>query len=289
MLSYQHEYHFGNHADLLKHSTLALVLQALNEKPKPYTVIDAHAGSGRYSLADEKNQKTGEAADRITRVLRYFMEENSKNNAIYDYLLLCQRYAGEGFYPGSPEIARCFSRTGDKIILMELHPQEFSTLSVNMKLPVISGNGGASVSVHRRDSWEGIAALTPPEYKRGLLLIDPSYEEDSDYENAAKCAELMKKRWNTGIVCIWYPLLQHRKLEIATLKSRCANCVREGSDRGVLCAEFCVKSEEESGLYGSGMIVINPPWKLDEKLKNALDFLSRAIPESRFSVNELLN
>ena len=278
MLSYQHEYHFGNHADILKHLTLTLILSHLNEKNKPYSVIDAHAGAGRYNVLDEKNEKTGEFSKGISLLL-----SAADNPICKTYFDICKSYIAKNYYPGSPEIARCMTREGDKITLMELHPQEIEKLKANMKLPVLFGEKkNEDISIHYRNSYEGIIAITPPEPKRGLLLLDPSYEESSDYNNVAEIALAMKKKWNIGIVAIWYPLLAHRKTEIAQLKAAAASCGQEGSDRGVLCAEMCVQNENDDSLprlYGSGMIVINPPWKLKEELSQALPNIAKILSE----------
>lgn len=277
MLSYQHEYHFGNHADILKHLTLTLILSHLNEKKKPYTVIDAHAGAGRYNIDDERNAHTGEFSKGIATLL-----SKAENNTLCQpYFDICKNYMAKGFYPGSPEIERCMTREGDDIILMELHPQEIEKLKENMSLPVLCGEKKIeNIAIHHRNSYEGIIALTPPTHKRGLLLLDPSYEESADYENIEKIALLMKKRWNVGIVAIWYPLLAHRKAEIASLKAAAAASAQEGSDKGVLCAELLVQDESDESLprlYGSGMIVINPPWKLKEQLSEILPFIAERL------------
>ena len=276
MLSYQHEYHFGNHADILKHLTLTLILSHLNEKNKPYTVIDAHAGAGRYNIDDERNAHTGEFSKGISLLL-----SKSENTLCQPYFDICKNYMEKGFYPGSPEIERCMTREGDHIILMELHPQAIEKLNENMRLPPLySEKKSENISIHHRNSYEGVIAVTPPEHKRGLLLLDPSYEETSDYENVEKIALSMKKRWNVGIVAIWYPLLSHRKAEIARLKAAAATCAKEGSDKGVLCAELCVQDESDENLprlFGSGMIVINPPWKLKEQLSEILPLIAESL------------
>ncbi len=278
MLSYQHEYHFGNHADIIKHLTLSLILSHLNEKDKPYSIIDAHAGAGRYHIADEKNAMTGEFERGISLLLSHLTHSE---HICKTYFEICKCYMAKNFYPGSPEIERCMARAGDKITLMELHPQEIIKLKDNMKLPVLYGEQKREhISIHCRNSYEGVIALMPPEPKRGVLLLDPSYEETSDYENVAKIALEMNKRWNTGIVAIWYPLLVHRKAEIARIKAAAANCVQKGSDRKVLYAEMCVQDENDTAqprLYGSGMIVINPPWKLQEELSSSLPKIAKTL------------
>lgn len=283
MLSYQHEYHFGNHADILKHLTLTLILSHLNEKTKPYSLIDAHAGAGRYSISDERNEKTGEFSRGVSLLLSQ-MNDNLNKEPFKTYFDMCRAYADKNYYAGSPEIMRCCARECDSITLMELHPQEIEKLKDNMKLPTLYGSPKAQkIAIHHRNSYEGVLAITPPEPKRGLLLLDPSYEETSDFENVAEIAEAMKKKWSVGIVAVWYPLLAHRKCEISMLKERLSVCAREGSDRGVLCAELCVQDENDESLprlFGSGMVVINPPWKLKDELSEILPPLAKILSES---------
>lgn len=273
MLSYRHAFHAGNHADILKHSLLTLVLQSLHKKDKPFSLIDTHAGAGIYVLDDERAEKTGETNAGIINLLEKI--DNQPNislpEEIVPYINLCKKYKNQNKYPGSPEIMRNYLREKDKIQLIELHNTEIDILRVNMKKNLHDGRLG----IHHRNAFDAIKALLPPAPRRGLLLMDPSYEVDSDYENVSEGLKLAHKKWSSGILCLWYPLLKHRNAELAFMKSSLRE-LAASTPTSFLCAELLVDSpEKEMGLYGSGMIVINMPWHLDEQMKNILPFLAK--------------
>lgn len=298
MLSYQHIFHAGNHADILKHCVLIHVLNSLNKKDKPYTFFDTHAASGLYDLTDVRSLKTGEAGRGIISLL----EKNAENKTdalptlLQSYLDFIKTYVNDSRYPGSPEIERCFMREQDTLILSELHPQEIENLKMNMKKPCCNKTL-PSIKVHNRNGWEMLTALTPPVTKRGAVLIDPSYEESSDYQKAADTICAVHKKWSNGIIMLWYPLLAHREGEIESMLDRICETSRvqnqnieiadlrfevfdKNEHKEVSLEEFR-KSEGKNPprLYGSGMLVLNAPWKLEEEvklvIKNASSCLSQ--------------
>ena len=289
MLSYQHIFHAGNHADLLKHTVLIQVLKSLNKKDKPYTFFDTHSGSGLYDLTDSRSQKTGEAEKGIVSLQK---TEGELPAAFADYLEFVKPYLFDSHYPGSPEIERRFMRTQDVLILSELHPQEIENLRENMKKPC---ENSPSVQVHNRDGWEMLRALTPPLTKRGAVLIDPSYEETSDYEKAADTILAVHKKWSNGIIMLWYPLLSHREGEIETMLDQISEGARAGNPNieiSDLRLEIFDKTEHKEvsleefrasegknppRLYGSGMLVLNSPWKLKEAVESAIDYIRNEI------------
>jgi len=296
MLSYRHAFHAGNHADILKHSMLVLILKSLQKKDKPYTLIDTHAGAGIYTLDDERAVKTGEAEAGIVRLLRCAGERpESVPEELLPYLDLCRAYEKDGRYPGSPEIMRNFLRpvagaapaaTGsaksgtapvslaqDKLILLELHNTEIDVLRINMK----RGSDSSRINIHHRDAYEAMSALVPPEPKRGLLLMDPSYEVDSDYTNVIDSLRTAHRRWTSGVICLWYPLLKRRVAETAQLKAALRDAAAE-TPCSFMTAELVVDDEEnEAGLYGSGMAVINPPWHLEDSMRKTLPYLASVL------------
>lgn len=292
MLSYRHAFHAGNHADILKHSLLTLVLKSLQKKDKPYTLVDTHAGAGIYVLDDERAEKTGETKDGILRLLDNAAGGTSDSaasgaartepawkadvpDALKPYLELCCGYIADGKYPGSPEIMARHIRSQDKLMLIELHNTEIDVLRVNMKKSIHDGRMG----IHHRNAFEAVDALLPPDPRRGLLLMDPSYEVDSDWTNAADALVRTHRHWSVGVLCLWYPLLKHRESEIALLKSSLREAAA-ATPSSFLCAELLVDTpDRETGLYGSGMMVINPPWHLDEQLKEILPYLTRVLTE----------
>ncbi|MCR5253433.1 MAG: 23S rRNA (adenine(2030)-N(6))-methyltransferase RlmJ [Treponema sp.] len=304
MLSYQHIFHAGNHADILKHLTLFFVLSSLNKKEKPYTYFDTHSGSGLYDLLDNRSQKTSEAAKGISRLISSKKMISGSHPLLNDYLSLIDRYYSKNFYPGSPEIARMLSRAQDFIVLSELHPKEVDNLKKNMLHPEFEGLC-KNVQVHNRNGFEMLKALTPPKTKRGAVLIDPSYEETSDYINCAKTICAVNKKWTNGIIMLWYPLLAHREAEINQMLNEIQTSARSVNPNIEICdlrleiaskdshKEMSLKEYEQSEknpprLYGSGMLVLNAPWKLEEEINNELEVISSFVSstsQQSFGIN----
>lgn len=292
MLSYQHIFHAGNHADLLKHSVLIQVLDSLNKKEKPYTFYDTHSGSGLYDLEDNRSLKTGEAEKGIGLVSK-LSADASLPPALKRYLEFVNNYLKQGRYPGSPEIERSLMRKSDILILSELHPQEIENLRENMK-KAANAEDDPSVQIHKRDGWEMLSALTPPATKRGAVLIDPSYEEACDYQKAVDTILAVHKKWSNGIILLWYPLLSYREGEINSMLDRITEGARainqnieiedlrlevydKALHKEVSLEEFrASEGKNPPRLYGSGMLVINAPWKLKEETEKAISFIKNA-------------
>jgi 23S rRNA (adenine2030-N6)-methyltransferase len=265
MLSYRHAFHAGNHADILKHAALSQILLYLEQKDKPFTYIDTHAGAGRYDLTDERAEKTGETKEGIGRLY----DRTNVPDFFIPYIELCKRERDlHGIYPGSPEIARQLCRENDSIVLMELHPTEIDNLRTNM-------GGDKRIHIHHRDGFAGLAALCPPEPKRGLALIDPSYELAEDYIKAANTLVETHRRWPVGTLVLWYPVVERRKGELMALKDR----LQVSGIREIMTAELLVdeSNEEGFGLAGSGLLMVQPPWGIAERLAEALPWLAEAL------------
>jgi 23S rRNA (adenine2030-N6)-methyltransferase len=293
MLSYRHAFHAGNHADILKHITLTLILEHLKEKPSPVTVYDTHAGAGRYALDDERLLKTGEAETGIKHFLHTYRHVPDIPAPLALYLDISRTYAASGFYPGSPEISRCLLRPGDRLVLSELHNTEIDVLRGNMEQPPLYHTEyPVKPQIHHRNGYEMLRALTPPETKRGIALIDPSYEDSSDYTDTADTVIFVHKKWASGILALWYPLLAHRKKEISDMKRNIKTSVQSaGFHSNVLDVQLLINTEnshpetkpgqisESSSprLYGSGLLIINAPWKLDSDLSTILPELAAVL------------
>lgn len=265
MLSYQHAFHAGNHADILKHATLSQILLYLEKKDKPFTYIDTHAGAGRYDLHDERAEKTGEANEGIAML---FARDDVPDFFI-PYLELCKRARDdESRYPGSPEIARRLCRDCDAIILMELHPTEIENLRANM-------NGDKRIHIHYRDGFSGLSAICPPDPKRGIALIDPSYELAEDYTKAADALISVHQRWPVGMLVLWYPIVARRKDELFALKDK----LQISGIPEILTAELLVdeSNDEGFGLAGSGLLMVQPPWGIAERLQESLPWLADSL------------
>ena len=208
------------------------------------------------------------------------------------YLLFAKVCLEAGFYPGSPEIERAFMRTKDCLILSELHPDEIGALQRNMRLNAANAENSPAVHIHHRDGFEALRALTPPKTKRGIVFCDPSYEDASDWERTAASFIETHKRWASATLALWYPLVAVKKIERDAMKQKIIAGIKSGkTEKGILDAELCVNTEnshresalkevkrsEPPRLYGSGMLVVNPPWKIDDELAAVLPYLAETI------------
>lgn len=236
MLSYQHAYHAGNPADLHKHGVLAELLVRLTLKPRPITYVETHAGRGIYDLGSPESRKTGEAAQGIGRL------EPDPATPLGRALAATRAAHGPLAYPGSPLIARLLLRAGDRLHLMELHPAEHAALVAEL--------AGPAVAIHRRDGFEGALALAPPRPRRGLVLVDPSYEIKSDYAATADFARALVAKWPEATVLIWYPILPAGRH--ATLRAGLRAMPH-------LLDEVAFAPPPARGMTGSGLALVNPP------------------------------
>ena len=310
MLSYIHAYHAGNHADILKHLTISLILEHLRKKEKPFCVIDTHSGSGLYDLHDARAQKTGEASTGVEKILTQINTDEQEDvfnpqihtdfHRLYSskigaklcisvdkFMGILSDYYARGQYPGSPLIENAFLRQGDEQILCELHPTAFEELRECFYEKKIackeSGKAFFEPALHKRDGYELLSAITPPKIKRGLAIVDPSFEDASDFEKCAEVISRVHKKWSAGIIALWYPLVAHRSAEISTMKERIAASV-EASEPKVLDIQMEVKRKEDmtglSSLYGSGMFIVNFPYQLDAQMREILPALSEILGET---------
>lgn len=279
MLSYQHSYHAGNHADILKHFVLSYVMEYLNKKEKPYTFFDTHSASGVFDLLDNKSLKTLEAQNGILKLIN----QNDHPQQLDVYLNVVKENLKNNIYFGSPKIEEFFVRQQDTLILSELHPTEFQNLKNNFH------KTSKNVQIHNRNGWEMIKALTPPKTKRGAVLIDPSYEQKEDYEIAAKTISFINKKWSNGIILLWYPLLKYRQDDInLMIQSICNNVKENNQNTEIVNLQLCIADKDSHTevelaenaevnkiprLYGSGMLVINAPYLLKENTEPVIKYL----------------
>lgn len=259
MLSYRHAFHAGNHADVLKHYVLSLVLSYFNQKDKPYWVIDTHAGAGMYALADSFAQKNMEFETGIARLTA----AHNLPETVQQYLAAVR--AGNPietlqYYPGSPQISAHYLRDQDKLRLFELHPNDFKLLQQHF-----SGKH-RQIKAEMADGFNGLKACLPPPTKRAVVLIDPPYELKEDYQRVVTSIQDSLKRFATGTYLIWYPLLQ--RAEPAAM----VQALEQLHPQNWLDIRLQVEQPHADGygMYGSGMFVINPPWQLPEMLKSSM-------------------
>ncbi|MBL4916414.1 23S rRNA (adenine(2030)-N(6))-methyltransferase RlmJ [Szabonella alba] len=247
MLSYQHLYHAGNPADVHKHAVLAWILDYLTRKDKPLSYIETHAGRGLYDLSSPESLKTGEAAQGVGRMERHFAPDHPWRRL----LDRARDLKGADAYPGSPFLAALALRESDRIHLAELHPQEHRALSYHL--------APYDVSIRAEDGIAMALSLTPPTPRRGMVLIDPSWEVKTEYDSIPKAVEDLVRKWNVGIVALWYPLLlsgAHLPM-MARLSAAFPEALRHE-------VRF-PPVREGHRMVGSGLFVVNPPWGLAEE------------------------
>lgn len=257
MLSYQHGFHAGNLADVHKHALLAWLLDYMTAKDKPISYIETHAGRGLYDLGAPEALKTGEAAAGIARAEALFGPDHP-----YKRALAATRAAhGANAYPGSPLIAAHGLRAGhDRITLAELHPREHDALGRAM--------AGHGARVYKRDGLAMAQALCPPTPRRGVLMVDPSYEVKSDYTVLPRSLGQIARKWNVGVLVLWYPILQdgpHASL-VADLRT-------EMPDIACFEARFA-PARSGHRMVGSGMAVLRAPWGMAEEAAQIADLLA---------------
>lgn len=304
MLSYRHGYHAGNHADILKHMTLCVLLRSLLHKDKPFTLIDTHAGAGMYDLSSTfaqknmeyttglskiinnpqllklvpefyqvvtaanqnqrspfkaptpKTETTVDAAERAESEVRLFGNTGRVELEVDLDKLQQKLEAGQLIYPGSPFFESYLSRRNDTVFLSDLHTSEFESLREIFKRQ-------RKVHIELQDGLASLKALLPPVKKRGLILIDPSYEMKSDYRTVVKAVKEGHARFNQGIFAIWYPVLSR-------LQDHSKNLVQElrRLNLPLMQIELCVEAQQEDfGMCGSGMLIVNYPYQLEQTLE----------------------
>ncbi|PTW49669.1 23S rRNA (adenine(2030)-N(6))-methyltransferase RlmJ [Rhodovulum kholense] len=245
MLSYQHIYHAGNLADVHKHALLCAMLDYLTRKDKPLTYIETHAGRGLYDLAAAEAVRTGEAAAGIGVMERRLPEAHPYRRRLTEV----RARFGASAYPGSPLLAALSLRPGDALHLAELHPQERAALEAAM------APFGAHVLA--RDGFETAQALTPPTPRRGLMLIDPSYEVKTDYAAIPRHMAALHRKWNVGTLVLWYPILP------AGAHAPMTSALRVAFPEALRHEVRFPPARDGHGLIGSGLFVVNPPWGLE--------------------------
>lgn len=260
MLAYRHAFHAGNHADVLKHCVLQQILMYMNQKDKPYWVIDTHAGAGMYSLASDYANTKSEYLDGVARlwdcddlpsVLREYM----------NLIQLCNNKGDWSLYPGSPEVIRRTIRADDRMRLFELHPTDFEILEENFERD-------RQAKLFKSDGFASLKALLPPPTRRAVIFMDPPYEIKTDYPKVVDALEEGLARFAEGVYVIWYPILT-RGDHIRMLES-----LRKLSEKTLNIAMTVQQPDEKGfGMLGSGLFIINPPWTLKDTMQDIMPYL----------------
>jgi 23S rRNA (adenine2030-N6)-methyltransferase len=259
-VNYRHAFHAGNHADVLKHLVLVLCLDALKRKPAPFAMLDTHAGRGAYDLLNDEALRNPEWQGGIARVWDWA----DAPGPIARYLDAIRAFNGDGTlrtYPGSPALVAAALRDEDVLDACELHPEDARTLRKTLRTP--------NARVHERDGWEALGALLPPAQPRGLVLIDPPYEELGELERGAKALGAPLKRFARGVYVWWRPIKNESALNAADAE------VRAQGARDMLRADLWLDTPRPQGrLTGSSVLLINPSFGLREALQVALPALA---------------
>ena len=272
MFSYRHAFHAGNHADVLKHLVLVQLLRYFAQKDAPYWYIDTHAGAGIYALDGDW---AGKNAEFETGIARLWTREDLPG-IVAEYVDEIAAFNEDDLlrhYPGSPFIAAQALRERDRLRLFELHPTEIDVLRRNSRH--LGREIERHTMIYAADGFDGVKALLPPPTRRGIVLIDPSYEDKRDYARVLHCLEEGLKRFATGCFAVWYPQVQ--RLESQQLAGRLARVPA----RSWLHVSLTVRkpSGDGLGLYGSGMFIVNPPWVLESALKETMPWLTEVLAQ----------
>jgi 23S rRNA (adenine2030-N6)-methyltransferase len=266
-MNYRHAYHAGNFADVLKHAVLALVIDYLKRKEAPFRVIDTHAGRGRYALTSMEAGKTGEWLGGIGRLLgpdaAPLPAEVSRVLAPYLTAVAAENEPGSlTVYPGSPLIAQKLKRPQDMLVANELHPEERSELQAAL-------GRDQHVKVMELDGWIALKSLLPPKERRGVVLIDPPFEQEGELARLAEGLAEGLQRFATGLFIAWYPIKDLRP--VARFRESLA-----GASRPLLCVELVTRRPNDAErLNGCGLVVANPPFTLQSELEAVLPELTK--------------
>jgi 23S rRNA (adenine2030-N6)-methyltransferase len=269
MLAYRHAFHAGNHADVLKHLCLTQVLRYMAEKEKPYTLIDTHAGAGGYSIEGRYAQTKGEYSLGVARL----WDDKNLPEPLANYMELVHEFNTDGQlrqYPGSPAIANLLMREEDRLRVFELHPTDHRILQSYLA-------SRPNTQVSDKDGFASLKGELPPPSRRGVVLMDPSYEIKTDYGKVLAALREGLERFADTVFMIWYPQLQ--LLESAQLAQRlkaAADNPKAGAKKGWLHVRLTVKQQDNDrgvGMLGSGMFIANPPFTLHDDLQASLPYL----------------
>lgn len=268
-MNYRHSYHAGSFTDVFKHIVLTALIVSLERKATPFCYIDTHAGIGIYDLFSEFANKTKEYQSGIEKIIakenppplikRYLDCIHHINNQ-----LTHSKFASLRYYPGSPLVARTLARPNDKIIACELHPEDYSELKRTFA-------GDKQVAVHHMDGFLGLKAFLPPKERRGLVLIDPPYEDPAEFNRIVHSLPIALKRWETGIYAIWYPIKERNQVD------RFYKTIKETLQVPVLAIELTTYPDLPQHLNGSGMVILNPPWQFDALIEEFLPWTWNAL------------
>ena len=270
-MNYDHAFHAGNFADVVKHAVLARLIDYLKRKDKPFRVIDTHAGSGLYDLSGERAQKTGEWQGGIGRLLGADLPAPARA-LLQPYLDVVESFnpgPGLRFYPGSPVLVRQLLRARDRLTALELHPDAAFALKSRFA-------GDFQARIIELDGWLALGAHVPPKEKRGLVLVDPPYEIEDEFGRIVEGLARAHSRWPTGIYAFWYPIKDRAAVR------RFREALRDVGIPRILDVSLEIRSPSPiARLDGSGLVIVNPPYTIEDELRILLPALCDALAEDR--------
>lgn len=268
-MNYRHAFHAGNFADVVKHLILVRILEYLKRKETPFRVLDTHAGIGLYDLQGDEAGRTGEWVDGIGRLVAEGLAGDAGELAA-PYLTAVRAQNPDGtlrFYPGSPLLTRHLLREQDRLFALELHPKDAEALSENFA-------GDIQTRVTHLDGWAAMGTHLPPKEKRGLVLVDPPFEEKGEFVRMAEAMVKAHRRWPTGIYAFWYPIKEPRDVEAYMADLRASKIGK------ILRLELTIRAPSTPPrLHGTGMIVVNPPFALEGEMQVLLPALAERLAE----------
>jgi 23S rRNA (adenine2030-N6)-methyltransferase len=275
-MNYQHAFHAGNFADVHKHAVLARILEHLCRKPAAFRVIDSHAGAGRYDLLGPEASRSGEWRDGIARLWKLPFRspscagESREAEALHALLapylgaVAALNPGGElRAYPGSPLVAKALLRPQDRLIACELEPRSARSLKAALR-------GDRRAKVLTIDGWTALGATVPPQERRGLVLIDPPFEDAADFTRLSAALATAQRKWPSGIYMLWYPIKDRDAPDALARRLR-----RLALPKILRCEILLGRPRADAGLIGSGLIVINPPFTLEPELRIMLPALGQ--------------
>ena len=268
-MNYRHIFHAGNFADVAKHLILVRIVEYLKRKPAAFRVIDTHAGVGLYDLAGDEAGRTGEWIEGIGRLFEHGLPAAAAALAApYLGAIRARNIEGElRFYPGSPLIVRHLLREQDRLFALELHPEDAATLRDNLA-------GDIQSRASHLDGWASLGSYLPPKEKRGLVLIDPPFEQKGEFAHMVSALAKAHQRWPGGIYALWYPVKDPH--EIAEF----IDAIERTAIPKILRIELNVRAfSTPPRLHGTGMLVVNPPFALEAELKVLLPELAKLLAE----------
>ncbi len=266
-MNYRHTYHAGNHTEVFKHAALVALIELLHRKDRPLFFLDTHAGTGLHDLRSERATRTLEAEQGIAKVA------GNTAPALSSYLRIVREVGGHHLtaYPGSPEIVRRLLRADDRLVACELHPEDARELRTNFL-------HDRRVAVHHRDGYAAIRAFVPPPERRGIVFVDPPFERTDEVEVLSRSLLEGRSKWPTGVFVAWFPI------KGAGIMDRLCGALLQAGMRKLLLSVFLPFRDAGKSLAGSGVLVCNPPWQFDERVRSICLALGRSFEGSRSCV-----